>query len=147
MSYSSIVKNSKVKTLYNKYKCDVCTEHKCGKPWLMYTTRYDNISNICSYLCYIKTNDVKMINIINKEDFNHIRPHQLNNQSGIIFLDQDELDKLDSNQYSSYMDDLYEKCLLNPEKYYAYIRSLNTDIECHSEMSDDSNDELYVYSD
>jgi len=86
-----------------------------------------------------------MINIINKEDFNHIRPHQLNNKSGIIFLEQDELDKLDSNKYSLYMDELYEKCLLNPEKYYAYIRSLNDDIESPSEISDD--DDLYVDSD
>ena len=146
MSYSNIVKNSKVTTKYNKYKCDVCTEHKCGKPWLMYTTRHDNKSNICSYLCYLETTDVKMKNILNKEDFNEIRPY-IENKNEIKFLDQDDLDQLDNNQYSTYMDELYEKCLLNPEKYHAYIRSLNDNMEYCSDSSEDYTDDLYVNSD
>ena len=146
MSYSNIVKNSKEKTKYNKYSCDICALCKRGKPWLMYITRHGNKSNICSYLCYSKTDDVKMKNILNKEDFNEIRPY-IENKNEIKFLDQDDLDQLDNNQYSTYMDELYEKCLLNPEKYHAYIRSLNDDMEYCSESSEDYIDELYVDSD
>ena len=142
MSYSNIVKNSKEKTKYNKYSCDICALCKYGKPWLMYITRQGNKSNICSYLCYSKTDDVKMKNILNKEDFNEIRPY-IENKNEIKFLDQDDLDQLDNNQYSTYMDELYEKCLLNPEKYHAYIRSLN-DMEYCSDSSEDYTDDLYV---
>ena len=142
MSYSSIVKNSKETTKYKKYSCDICALCKRGKPWLMYITRHGNKSNICSYLCYSKTDDVKMKNILNKEDFNEIRPH-IENKNEIKFLDQDDLDQLDNNQYSTYMDELYEKCLLNPEKYHAYIRSLN-DMEYCSDSSEDYTDDLYV---
>ena len=146
MSYSSIVKNSKDTTKYNKYSCDICNVCKRGKPWLMYITRHGNKSNICSYLCYSKTNDVKMKNILNKEDFNEIRPY-IENKNEIKFLDQDDLDQLDNNQYSTYMDELYEKCLLNPEKYHAYIRSLNDNMEYCSDSSEDYTDDLYVNSD
>ena len=146
MSYSSIVKNSKETTKYNKYSCDICALCKRGKPWLMYITRHGDKSNICSYLCYSKTNDVKMKNILNKEDFNEIRPH-IENKNEIKFLDQDDLDQLDNNQYSTYMDELYEKCLLNPEKYYAYIRSLDDNMEYCSDSSEDYTDDLYVNSD
>ena len=146
MSYSSIVKNSKETTKYNKYSCDICALCKRGKPWLMYITRHGNKSNICSYLCYSKTDDVKMKNILNKEDFNEIRPY-IENKNEIKFLDQDDLDQLDNNQYSTYMDELYEKCLLNPEKYHAYIRSLNDDMEYCSDSSEDYTDDLYVNSD
>ena len=146
MSYSNIVKNSKEKTIYTKYKCDICNISKCGKPWLMYYTKYGNKSDICSYLCYRKTDDVKMINIINQEDFDDIRP-VFNNSNKIKFLSRDELNQLNNNEYSTYMDELYEKCLLNPERYHQYIRSINDDIEYDSEFSEDFNDDLYVDSD
>ena len=77
---------------------------------------------------------------------NEIRPH-IENKNEVKFLDQDDLDQLDNNQYSTYMDELYEKCLLNPEKYHAYIRSLNDNIEYCSDSSEDYTDDLYVNSD
>ena len=75
--------------------------------------------NICSYLCsksYFKDKIFKLDRVINREDFNHLRPILNKKKYNFKILSLNEIEKLSDNEYNKYIKDLDNYFILNPER-------------------------------
>ena len=119
-----------------------------GKPWITIDMkRWDGIPGpivFSSYLEY-KLNLMKLPKqhfdlVLNKEDFQHIRPIlHTRNEDDFPYLTETEINRLSDEQYRQYKEDLSETYLLNPERASVYENGIQ-DVFVSDESSD--SDEL-----
>ena len=107
------------------YKCNICQLCKRGEIWMKYhininqTTDNKETINICSYLCsksYFKNKIFKLDRVINREDFNYLRPILNKKKYNFKILSLNEIEKLSDNEYNKYIKDLDNYFILNPER-------------------------------
>ena len=132
----------------SQYIC--CGTHTTweGKPWITIDMkRWDDIPGpivFSSYLEY-KLNLMKLPKqhfhlVVNKEDFQHIRPIlHTRDKDDFPYLTETEINRLSDEQYRQYKEDLSETYLLNPERASVYENGIQ-DVFVSDESSD--SDEL-----
>jgi len=121
---------------YNEgYICQSCENIKESKPWVIYMMD-DDKKCLCSYLCYKSMNvvDEKLWGkVMNKEDFNDLRPVLPKNVEKFVFYTNRELSQFDDNKLQEYYVKLNAHYMENPER-----ASMQMEIMEESEYSDGS---------
>ena len=99
--------------------CWNCNQSITGKPWMSIGIDSTQPTNLCRYLCY-KEYETKLpsgwwSSLINREDFDHIRPLQLvPSKQTFRLLNYDELLQLSETEQDAYYESLHSSIDLNP---------------------------------
>tara|TARA_B110000285_G_scaffold135703_1_gene152045 strand:+ start:113 stop:538 length:426 start_codon:yes stop_codon:yes gene_type:complete len=116
-TYSNILKNKNKNK--NNYKCNICNKCKQTEIWLEYIISENKNIKICSYLCnkkYFIDKIFKLDNVVNKKDFDLIRPIIKKNIKSFQILSNKEINNLNDNDYLNYYNNLDNYILLNPDR-------------------------------
>lgn len=118
------------------YVCSGNGETYEGKPWMTLNyERWDNIRGPVTFSSYLEyKNSLDKIPkrhfelIVNKEDFNHIRPVIKQPQvEKFIFLTETEMNLLTNEQYKQYIQDYEEESMFNQTRTDIYQEGLLND--------------------
>ena len=133
MKYSNIVKSEKNREeIY--YKCKICEFYKQDKIWMKYIIGNNKYINICSYLCskkHFENKEFKLDKVVNKTDFDLIRPVNTVTNYNFKILSINEIELLTNTEYNQYFIDLDNYVNLNPER-----AKLQLDIQTESDIVD-----------
>ena len=161
MSTSTKVPSMKDKVLANMpkeetkatYTCSSCHCVKEGKPWI--TIDFPgNLYHSCSYSCIRKMDDILPKGyydlIVNKEDFNEPMPviRTKPKYEPFNFLTDTEINKMSTEEYAKYEENVDEQFLLNPTRSKVYYEQLeNEEHERMIENESSGSSEEAVYDD